>query len=112
MGLFSRKKPSAGPGDDASARDATVAHLRDFVTTRIGVEAYIEPPTQDLQTTIMLVARDGEWTRRRVPDARTAGELGAALGIPVYDVQRTGYPQSWRDWNARQRLLERRGVTA
>ena len=30
------------------------------------------------------------------------------MGIPVYDVQRTGYPQRVRDWNSRQRLARKR----
>ena len=53
---------------------------------------------------MMLVATDGEWTRRRVPDPKTAWEIARDLGIPVYDVQLTGYPQRVRDWNSRQRL--------
>ena len=52
-----------------------MAYLRDFVTTRVGVEAYVEPRTNVTPTTIMLVATDGEWTRRKVPDARAAGVL-------------------------------------
>ena len=57
---------------------------------------------------MMLVATDGEWTRRRVPDPKTAWELARDMGIPVYDVQRTGYPQRVRDWNSRQRLARKR----
>jgi hypothetical protein len=109
MGLFSRRKPSTTDvPTDRDARAATVAHLRDFVATRIGVEAYVEPMTKDTPTTIMLVATDGEWTRRRVPDPKTAWELARDMGIPVYDVQRTGYPQRFRDWNSRQRLAHKR----
>ena len=111
MGLFSRrhKKPAADAEvSDKGARDATVAYLTDFVRTRVGVEAYIEPVTNVTQTTVMLVATDGEWTRRRVPDGRTAAQLAEKLGIPAYDVQRTGYPQRVRDWNSRQRLRGRR----
>ena len=111
MGLFSRRrsKPAADPEvDDKAARDATVAHLTDFVRTRVGVEAYIEPVTNVTQTTVMLVATDGEWTRRRVPDGRTAAQLAEKLGIPAYDVQRTGYPQRVRDYNARQKIERRR----
>lgn len=108
MGLFSRRRPSAADAPrDKDARAATVAHLRDFVATRVGVEAYVEPPTNVTPTTVMLVATDGEWTRRRVPDGRAAHELAVSMGIPVYDVQRTGYPQRYRDWNARQRILAR-----
>ncbi len=115
MGLFSRRKPAPGGeaapvSSDKAARDSTVAHLKDFVATRVGVEAYVEPATNVTQTTVMLVATDGEWTRRRVPDGATAAKLGAALGIPVYDVQRTGYPQRVRDWNARQRLERQRAA--
>ena len=29
--------------------------------------------------------------------------LAKELGIPVYDINLTGYPQRMRDWNARQR---------
>ncbi|MEK8228750.1 oxidoreductase [Oerskovia sp. M15] len=46
---------------------------------------------------------DGEWTRRRVPDARTARKVAEQLELPVYDVNFTGYPQRMRDWNSRQR---------
>lgn len=107
MGLFDRlrrggraARPGHRPGD---AREATLEHFRRFSTTRVGVEAYIEPATQFDQTTVVLVARTGEWTRRRVPDARTARALARDLGIPAYDVQLTGYPARMREWTARQR---------
>jgi len=106
MGLFSRrsKAPVAeAPPSARAARDATVAHLTDFVATRVGVEAYLEPSNAHEQTSLLLVATDGEWTRRKVPDAKTAHELARSLGIPCYEVQRTGYPQRYRDWNSRQK---------
>ncbi len=107
MPLFSRRR-RAQPADAApqgrGARAETLEYLRAFVTSRVGVEAYVEPRTNVTPTTLMLVATDGEWTRRKVPDERTAGALARELGIPVYDVQRTGYPQRVRDWNARQRI--------
>ena len=59
---------------------------------------------------VRFVATDGEWTRRRVPDARTAAMLAQELGIPAYDVQRTGYPQRVRDYNARQKAERRRKI--
>lgn len=113
MGLFSRRRRRSSGSEDAApagraAQQATVAHFREFVDTRVGVEAYVEPQTNVTQTTLMLIATTGEWTRRRVPDARAAHELARALGIPVYDVQRTGYPQRMRDWNSRQRIERRR----
>jgi hypothetical protein len=113
MGLFRRRRRPASPGEEPAptgraAQQATAAHLREFVATRVGVEAYVEPQTNVTQTTLMLIATTGEWTRRRVPDARAAHELARALDVPVYDVQRTGYPQRVRDWNSRQRIERRR----
>ncbi|HEX5332709.1 MAG TPA: oxidoreductase [Cellulomonas sp.] len=112
MGLFSRRRARAADGaPDApsprQAQQATLAHLRDFVATRVGVEAYVEPETNVTQTTLMLIATTGEWTRRKVPGAKEAYELARNLGIPVYDVHRTGYPQRMRDWNASQRVTRR-----
>jgi hypothetical protein len=114
MGLFSRRRRRADPvAADApptgrAAREETLTHLREFTATRVGVEAYLEPQTNVTQTTLMLIATDGEWTRRRVPDAKAGYELARTLGIPVYDVQRTGYPQRMRDWNSRQRIERQR----
>lgn len=109
MGLFSRRRrPAADVPTDREARTATVEYLRDFVRTRVGVEAYVEPATNVTPTTVMLVATDGEWTRRKVPDGQAAARLARELDIPVYDVQRTGYPQRVRDFNTRRRLERRR----
>lgn len=112
MALFRRRRRTPDGEREPSqreARAATLAHLREFVTTRVGVEAYVEPRTNVTPTTVMLVATDGEWTRRKVPDAGTAHDFARELAIPVYDVQRTGYPQRVRDYNARQRSARRSG---
>ncbi|SDS42990.1 hypothetical protein [Paraoerskovia marina] len=103
--LFSRRpsgSSSTPAGGDASRR-ATLDHLAEFVRTRVGVEVYVEPATNETPTTVLLVATTGEWTRRRVPDERTAHELARKAGVPVYDVRRTGYPQRYRDWNSQHR---------
>src|SRR4051812_40454035 len=44
------------------------------------------------ETTIVLVAADGEWTRRRIDGPDVARRLSRDLAIPVYDAQVTGYP--------------------
>ncbi|HEY0216076.1 MAG TPA: oxidoreductase [Cellulomonas sp.] len=116
MGLFSRRRtartaPAADAPSPREAQQQTVEHLREFARSRVGVEAYLEPQTNVTQTTIMLIASDGEWTRRRVPDARAAGDLARSLEMPLYDVQRTGYPQRMRDWNSRQRIERERAAT-
>lgn len=78
-------------------------HLSEFAQSRRGVEAYVEPPTNVTATTVILIAHDGEWTRRAAGTRQSAFELAASLGVPVYDVLQTGYPQRMRDWNSRQR---------
>lgn len=106
MGLFRRRRRDASGADAPSPRDAqraTLEYFAEFVRTRVGVEAYVEPETNVTQTTVVLVATTGEWTRRKVPDASTARKIAEELKIPVYDVQRTGYPPRMREWNARRR---------
>ena len=100
MALFRRRRDEPSPRD---IRNATIEHLADFARTRVGVEAYIEPVTNVTQTTMVLIATSGEWTRRRVPDPAAARKIAQDLRIPVYDVQLVGYPQRMRDSNARQR---------
>jgi hypothetical protein len=64
---------------------------------------YVEPQTSVTPTTLVLIAATGEWTRRRVSSPKAAGELARELGVPVYDVQQTGYPSRMREWTAHQR---------
>jgi hypothetical protein len=84
---------------DSADRD----HLVDFIRTRTGVEGYLEPRTAVTDTTLVLVAADGEWTRRRVADPEAAASLARKLGIPLYEAARVGYPQRMRDWTARRK---------
>lgn len=108
MSLFSRRKKKPSPrSEQAEARQLTMDHFSEFARTRVGVEALIEPATSVTQTTMLLIATDGEWTRRRVPDEPAAREIAGKLNIPVYDVNLVGYPQRMRDWNARQRPRRR-----
>jgi len=98
--------PAPATGDGTRVRGmepAALAHLEQFVESRRGVEAYVEPPTTVSQMTVVLVAVDGEWTRRRIASGRDAGDLGRRLGIPVYDINATGYPPRMREWSARQK---------
>ncbi|GAA4433003.1 hypothetical protein GCM10023169_39450 [Georgenia halophila] len=105
-----RRRESADPTvapDRREARQQTLAHFRQFVATRPAVEGYIEPATANDPVTLVLIARSGEWTRRRVPDARAARALGRELQIPVYDVLKTGYPPQMRRWNSANRHRHR-----
>ena len=119
MGLFDRLRRrgragrvGAAGGDrrgtlDRGSQKADLAHLEQFVATRRGVEGFVEPRTAVTETTIVLVAADGEWTRRRIDGPDVARRLSRELTIPVYDAQVTGYPQRMRDWSARQKKSRR-----
>jgi hypothetical protein len=104
-----RRRTRGGSGGRGAARkvDAdAVTHLRDFATTRIGVEGFVEPRTVVSDTTLVMVARDGEWTRRRVPNPRAAHALCNDLQVPSYDAALVGYPARMRAWSARKRQGE------
>ena len=81
-------------------------HLQDFIGTRRGVEAFIEPMTTVTTPTVVLVAATGEWTRRRLPGPGMIKELSEKMRVPVYDVNLVGYPQRMRDWNERAKRGE------
>ena len=52
--------------------------------------------------TLLLVAHDGEWTRRRVPSVGWAHEFANRNGIPSYDAAVVGYPDRMRAYNRRK----------
>ena len=118
MAWFGRRRSTGGSrgrtrgGAAVSDRDATPAdraHLEEFIASRQGIEGLVEPPTTVSQTTLLLVAKDGEWTRRRVPSAKWAHDFTNKLGVPTYDAGVVGYPQRMREYNHRQaQALKRR----
>lgn len=94
--------PKDGP-DMAVDAKAVKEYFAGFIESKRGVEAYVEPPTNVTATTVILIAHDGEWTRRAAGSRVSAFDLAHSLGIPVYDVNQTGYPNRMREWNSRQR---------
>lgn len=62
------------------------------------------------ETTVVLVATSGEWTRRRIGGPKAARDVANKLGIPVYDVTATGYPKRMREWTARRKAAGDTGV--
>lgn len=103
MGWFGRRKAGTVGGRDRRQELLAVRlHLEDFVRTRRGVEAFLEPETTVTPTTVLLVATTGEWTRRRVGDPSIVRGLAEGMNVPVYDVQLVGYPKRMREWNARR----------
>lgn len=73
--------------------------LLEFARSRRGVEVYLEPRTRLYGVSVLLVADDGEYLRRPVPDAATAYRFCSEHGIPAYDAARTGYPRRVRDYD-------------
>lgn len=82
---------------------AVRAYFEGWIGTHKGVEAYVEPATNVSTTTLVLIATDGEWTRRAVGTPKAGFQLGRLLQIPVYDVNQTGYPARMREWNRRHK---------
>jgi len=78
-------------------------HLDRFVATRRGVEAWVEPATGFNPASILLVAGDGEWTRRTVPSPEWAQEYARKAGVRSYPAGVVGYPQRMRDWDVQHR---------
>lgn len=96
-----RRKGSPSGSRDRAANAEDLRHLEKWAGSRRGVEAFVEPQTAVTETTVLLVAHDGEWTRRRISSPDVARELGRKLTIPVYDAGIVGYPQRMRDWQRR-----------
>lgn len=92
MGLFSRgrRRPSA------------LGDLKAWAALRSGIEAFVEPPTAMSPTTLLLIAGDGEFMRRPIDSVRDAEKFARGLGIPLYDVNRTGYPNRMREYALRK----------
>ena len=103
MGLLDRLRRRDRPGTVRSARSDDLDHLEAWADGRRGVEGFVEPQTSTTSTTLVLVAGDGEWTRRRVDTPKAAFVFGARTGIPVYDVAAVGYPPRMREWTAKRR---------
>jgi hypothetical protein len=98
---FWRRRSRPGTLRQAESEDAR--YLRDWVKDRKGIEGFVEPRTAVTDTTLLLVAIDGEWTRRRVPSADWAHTFANKLGIPSYDAAVVGVPDRMREYNRRMK---------
>jgi hypothetical protein len=105
VALFRRGR-SARPGRLRPASREDLDHLEAFARGRRGVEGFIEPRTTVTETTLILIAFDGEWTRRRIGSPEDAWRFGQRVGVPIYDVALVGYPNRMREYNARQKAAE------
>lgn len=110
MGLFDTFRRRRSAREPGSEQAADLQYLQRWVAEHVGVEAFVEPRTTVTEVTVVLVAADGEWTRRRTGGEAGARRLSGQLQIPVYDVQKVGYPQRMRDHDARRRIERQRAV--
>jgi hypothetical protein len=98
-----RRVRSTTPGGGGKVAAEDSAHLEDFLRSRRGVEGFVEPRTAISDVTLMLVAHDGEWTRRPVPSVEWAHGFANSHGIPSYDAAVVGYPDRMRAFNRRRK---------
>jgi hypothetical protein len=105
VGVFDslRRKRKSGQGQLRGSTKHDTAHLDEWASQRHGVEAFVEPRTHVTDTTVLLVAHDGEWTRRRIANPEAAADFAKKRQMPLYDVERVGYPKRMREYQARQK---------
>jgi hypothetical protein len=102
-----RRPGRSGAATTVRASDAAdEQHLHEFVSTRRGVEGFVEPRTAVSDVTLVLVAHDGEWTRRRVPSVEWAHWFANTHAVPSYDAAVVGYPSRMREYNRRRKQAE------
>ena len=94
---------SGAPTPVRGADAADEQHLLALATTRTGVEGFVEPRTAVSDVTMILVASDGEWTRRRVPSVEWAHRFANQHAVPSYDAAVVGYPERMREYNRRRK---------
>ena len=75
-----------------SERKAVTEELALWASLRRGVEIYVEPKTAVTETSVVLVAHDGEFTRRRIASPKAAREFAHDNSLPIYDATVVGYP--------------------
>ena len=82
---------------EATAED--LAGLEAFIAGHRGVELYLEPETTATDTTVVAIAHDGEWIRRRTGTPQVAHRIAQRRSVPLYEAARVGYPERMRAWN-------------
>lgn len=111
MRLFRKRRGSAGGSGSRSSRSErreSERVLADWVGQRRGVELYVEPKTAFMEVSVVLVAHDGEFTRRTIGSPQNAQRFAKEHSLPIYDATIVGYPQRMRDWSRKQKILAER----
>ena len=101
VSFFDRFRRRKGDEDVPARNDPsakTLSDLEEFLSSREGVEAFVEPPTSVYAMSLCVVAADGEFLRRPVKHAKQAQQLCKSHGVPMYDARIVGYPRRMRDY--------------
>ena len=106
MSWFSRRK--ARPASSRDERKARFEALAEWVGARRGVEVFVEPKTPVTPVSMLLVASDGEFTRRAIGSPQEAKAFAHDHSLPIYDATIVGYPQRMRDYSRRHTIQEQR----
>lgn len=72
------------------------------------MEGYIEPETVVNEMSVVLVDESGNFTRRRIGGPKGIDAVRKQLGIELYDVEETGYPERMRKKMEQDRILRKR----
>ena len=99
-------KPPRAPGETIRPDDAH--YLRDWVAGRAFVEGFVEPETMVNEMSVVLVDEHGNYTRRRIGGPKGIDAVANDLGIMLYDVEETGYPDRMRKKMEQERILRKR----
>ncbi|MHA5283460.1 oxidoreductase [Corynebacterium sp. CQ3829_602738] len=99
-------KPPRAPGETIRPDDAQ--YLRDWVVGRSYVEGFVEPETMVNEMSVVLVDEKGNYTRRRIGGPKGIDQVADMLGIMLYDVEETGYPDRMRKKIEQERILCKR----
>lgn len=99
-------RPPRAPGDTIRQRDAEA--LRSWAASRTFVEAFVEPETMLNEMSVVLVDEKGDYLRRKIGGPKGIDAVAKLLGIPLYDVEETGYPDRMRRRIEQERVLRKR----
>ena len=105
-GVLRATPPAPAPPPSAASDRATSSTCSTSSQGRRGVEGFVEPRTAVSDVTLLLVAHDGEWTRRRVPSVQWAHQFANKHQVPSYDAAVVGVPQRMREYNRRKKAGE------
>ena len=82
--------------------------MREWVAGRAYVEGFVEPETMVNEMSVVLVDEEGNYTRRRIGGPKGIDHVAKMLGITLYDVEATGYPDRMRRKIEQERILRKR----